>query len=492
LFLHRKALHPLADPRAVRRLIDGLPRNDPGGAIREIARNLDSLQLDADLGRTPRSSVITALDGVGAALVADLVGPTGRYKREALGPENPSWLVAYEYFGALALAWRRALREVANNPRRAAEIPALGTSMIAAEAAKLRWGYAGYRVGEAETWGRCFRVYAELDRRGIARMRASDAAPSQDSGSAHEALLRMLLLAAAGPDGIDPVEIEIADRVAEQAAGCSALSRIRAETASYWIDLESAHPPQRMVVPAPPSPGVRFLDTDPARRRALAASTAAALRAEFSERRVARVLERLAQRWGTVAQERRRRRTLLTQGFRFSLGFDCILDLLDPIHSLDLHGSTPEQWSTADASSGGFLAVRDVSESTALRMGALVAAQATDGAPWSLGIVRRLQYTDEKHIAAGIECIARRPKTAPVELTTPDGHLLQRDFAILTDLAAGTPKQVITRAGFFRRGARARLFLEGNALELAPADGVTDSLDVEFLSVLEQAAEVAS
>jgi hypothetical protein len=313
LFLHRKALHPLADPRAVRRLIDALPPNDPGAAIREIARNLDSLQLDADLGGTPRSSVIPALAGVGVELVADIVGPIVRYEHEAPEPENPSWSVVAEYFGALALAWRRALKEVANNPRRAAEIPALGTSMIAAEAAKLRWGYAGYQVGDAEMWQRCFCVYTELDRRGIARVRSPDAAPSQGSGSAHEALLRMLLLAAAGPDGMDPVEIEIADRVAEEAAGRCVLSTIRPETASYWIDLNSAHPPRRMVLPAPPSPGVRFLDTDPARRRALDASTAAALRAEFSEWRIARVLERLAQRWGTGAREWRGRRTPLPE-----------------------------------------------------------------------------------------------------------------------------------------------------------------------------------
>jgi hypothetical protein len=487
LFLYRKALHPLADPRDLRRLIDGLPPNDPATAIREIARKLDSLQLEADLGGTPRSSVIAALDRVGRALIADLVSPSLRYERKDNESETASCLVAYEYFGALALAWRHALQEVANNPRRSAEIPAFGTRIIAAEAAKLRWGYASYRVGDAETWRLCFRVYAELDRRGVARVRAPDTASSHGSGSAHEALLRMVLLAAAGPGGIDPVEIEIADRVAEQAAGHCALSAIRSETASYWIDLESAHAPQRMVVPTPPSPGVRFLDTDPARRRALAPATAAALRAEFSEWHIGRVLERLAQRWGTVPQQRGRR-TPLTQAIHLGLGFDCILDLLDPMHSLDLHGSTSEQWSMADASSGGFLAVRDVSEATALRIGALVAAQATEEAPWFLGIVRRLQSRDGKHIAAGIECIARRPTTAPVELLTQDGRLLQQDHAILTDLAAGTPKQVITRAGFFRRGARARLLLEGNALELAPEDGVTRGYDVEIFSVVEQAA----
>jgi hypothetical protein len=490
---NRKPLHPLADLRAVRALVDALPPDNPRAAILEIARSLESLVLDAGFGATQRSSVIAALEEAGGAQLAEIAGAAIRTESETADPGKPAWSVAYEYYSALALAWRRALKEIAHNPRRAAEIPGLGASMLSAEAAQLRWGYAGYRAGEIETWQRCLRVYAELERRNIARARTSSISNGRDSASPQEALLRMLLLATAGPDGMDPTEIEIADRVADEVAGRCTLSTVRPENASYWIDLDSPHSPRRTVFRAPSSSGVRFVGTEAGERSALAASTAARLRTEFPEWRIARTLERLAIHWGPVPQERRGRRTPLTQAIRLTFGFDCILDLLDPLHSLDLHGSTHEEWSTADASSGGFLAVRDAQEPTTLRIGALVATQAADGAPWALGIVRRRQHTDGARLAAGIECIARRPAIAPVELTTEEGRLLRRDFAIVIDpAAAGASNQILTRAGFFRRGARVRLLLDGKTLELAPADKLARGLDFEILAVAKETAALTS
>jgi hypothetical protein len=363
--------------------------------------------------------------------------------------------------------------------------------MLSAEAAHLRWGYAGYRACDAETWRRCFRVYAELERRSVARVRTPGAQNGRDCPSPQEALLRMILLDTAAPDGMDPEEIEIADRVAIEVAGRCTLSTVRPENASYWIDLDAAHPPRRTVIPAPASSGVRYIGTEAGQRSALAASTVVRLRAEFPEWRVARTLERLAARWGPVPQERRGRRTPLAQPIRLTFGFDAILDLLDPLHSLDLHGSTAEEWSTADASSGGFLAVRDAVEPTTLRIGALVATQAAEGAPWTLGIVRRRQHTDGTRVAAGIECIARRPAIAPVELTTQDGRLLNRDFAIVIDPSpSGSSRQILTRAGFFRRGACIRLLLDDKALELAPADNAVRGHDFEVLTVMEETAEL--
>lgn len=481
MLFRRKGTHPLADLRDAQRIAATLREADPGTALLDTTRWLESLQqAEADLGSTSRREVIELLEHAGNAHASTLAREvmTGRAADGA-----SAWDSVWRYRGALAVAWLRAFREANGDAKRHQDIPAIGASLLRAISQGLKWGYTGYRPGARPSWDLAFKLYAALDKRHVARLRVDIGFGQRERTSAFDEFMRLLLLAGAGPDGFDPLEVEIADRVAATAAGLCTLTTLGPDGATHWIDLGAPNSPQRTVIPAPATPGLRFIGTEPARLAALSFDTADNLAHAFPEWRVARALERCAERWGPTSRQRRATRAALRTSLQIASNFDDIVDLLDPGLSLSFGGASIEDWLADEASTIGLRALRQ-GEPTSLRVGALVALKADREPTWTLGVVRRLSRAGDHQMLAGLERIVGQPMAVPVELSNGDGRPVKRDVAILIDPArAGEPPTVVTRPGLYQPGTHMRFTVGGTPIEFAPGSRTArGGVDVLFNS----------
>ena len=460
LFGGGKPDHPMADARDARRILEELPAQDALKALDELAHWHESLSLAEGFAPAQRIELLLLVDDAAQPRARKL---TRDYLGQALGSrfqENRLWTALHEYWRQAGLAFARGvdlfLQAAKGAEAARGTLPLLLARALRAAAQQIKWMHMRYGPYDYAVWGVLNRVYAFAESRRLAQASVTLYPGLNTQSTPSLEFARAALFSAAGPEGLLPAEIDLADRIVGELAGRFAVAAAPAPGLPYWTDLDKAMAPQRALQPPPAAPGLRCLGAGPAleevkllaeRIRATdALPSGLNLVQGDSPEMVLEVLEHLSLYWSPQAPERKHQRHRVSSLLTVASGLQGVINTLGAAP-----GSSAETWVIENVSAGGFGALVPQGKGDALRVGALVAIQPEGGNNWVVGMIRRVSRSSGQQARVGIQTLSRAPSVSQFALSgtrsaTEQGVLLRGNDATSSDV------QIALRPGVFAPG----------------------------------------
>ena len=383
--------HPMADPKAARRILEELPAQDLK-ALEELAHWHESASTAEGFKAEERAQRLGMIDEAAQARLRKLAR---EYLRASRVQQNLLWTRIHDYWNQAGQAYARAI-----GPK---PVPGLVAGALRALGQQLKWQQLRYGPIDAAVWGLLNRIFALAEAQGAGKPE----------------FLKAALFSASAMDNRLPQEIELAERLIDALAPAFALASAPAPELPYWIDLGRAMAPARGKQPPPPAPGVRFLGPGAALGtlhsliQGLEKGGPAPAELKLGDcdaETLLGVMRHLAAHWAPAPPERRHKRHSMTSRTRVVHGFDSVLEACGgATDSLDFGKGPPAKWVVENVSAGGFGALAPQANIDWLKVGALVAAW-PEGAPgWMVGAVRRVNKISPQEIRVGVETLSRAP-----------------------------------------------------------------------------------
>ena len=454
-FFTNKTVHPLADSREAKRIFAEIAGREPLNAMEDACAWLESLAADETFKLASRVDLNLRIDEAAAAQARRLgrdypaVGASSRVL------ESRVWQFGHSYWQQLAAAYLDCIARcrVAEKEGDAVrpQLPLIYGRLINALGAEFKWQQFKYLQAEQGFW----KVLGETYLAAV-EAKAAQRPMLLYTGSAETTIeseyLKVLIFHAASMDKLQPLEIEIAERlIAYFLPFFSLIREVRPEN-MYWVDAAKPLPPTRLAKLPEVTPTLRFFNGT----RAVEAvgKTIEQIRSEgrvppginlgsqYETSTVIPVLEHLGMCWAPRPPIRSNVRHRMKSQLKVVNGLASVHQRLSGRAS----GTDGlEIWAIDDVSLGGFGAQVTTSRQDWIRIGALVGLQPEGGENWLIGIVRRYVRTGPNHGSVGIETISKVPRAADA-----DAGGLQTD-ALLLDVP--------------EVGEYARMALSANALE---------------------------
>jgi hypothetical protein len=212
-----------------------------------------------------------------------------------------------------------------------------------------------------------------------------------------------------------PPQLEVAERLIERCASQLGLARRSLEPVRYFIDLNAADGPQRLLPSRQLSDGGRGIvlsDAAAALQELVAdldegALTAADLGVDPRWSDLVRSTARhLLWYWSRPSLERGHARSRDALRVVVVRGFDQVTAKVVGAAHLNPAGIAEEHWVVEDHSTGGLLAQLSRRQGRGIEAGALIAFRYPNLAAWHAAIVRRVQRQDQETRRVGIEKLA--------------------------------------------------------------------------------------
>src|SRR5689334_4268291 len=203
LFSGGKADHPMANPKEARRILDTLPAQELK-ALDELSHWHESVSTAAGFKPADRLQLTGALDDAAQPrlrkLSRDYLGAT----RPSRYQENLLWTQIHEYWRQAGLAWARSVDGFlqANDAR---GLATAAVRALRALAQQIKWQHLRYGPIDPKVWSVINNVFAAAEARGVADARSE--------------FLKTAMFSASSPDGLLPVEIELAEKLVGELAG---------------------------------------------------------------------------------------------------------------------------------------------------------------------------------------------------------------------------------------------------------------------------------
>lgn len=423
LFGGRMPEHPLADPKEAKRLLEALPGDDAGKAVEELMHWIESVVAAEGFKPEARIQLLLMLDDAAQPRLRKLSKEYFGASRPSRFQENRLWSALHGYWKQAAYAYARAVDLFVQGAKGAdaakAQLPLLLARTLRCFAQQIKWMHMRYGPMDLASWGVLNSVYAYAEARQLAQVRVSlFAGPGGESTPQFE-FLKAAIFSASAPNGLLPVELELAERFIAAFAPRFVLAAPAAPALAFWTDLSQAMTPARASRAPQPGPGLRYLG----------AGTALAEVHEHAERLMLggkppqdlgltsgddplvalEVLRHLHLYWAPQAPERATQRHAVKSRLSVTYGFDGIVGVLGGRGSLDFDNRNSESWIVENVSAGGFGAVVPQLKGDWLRVGALLALQPEGGSNWLLGVVRRVSKTAAQQARVGIETLSKTP-----------------------------------------------------------------------------------
>src|SRR5260370_23308591 len=239
-----KAAHPMADPKEARRLLEALPAQELK-ALGELAHWHESVSLAAGFKPAERLQLLTAVDDAAQPRLRKVARDYFAAARPSRYQESLMWTQVHEYWRQAGLAWARAIDALlqAGKGGDAKALPAAAVRALRSLGQQIKWQHLRYGPIDAAVWGLINRIYAVAESRGSAEAKLE--------------FLKVAMFSASSPDGLLPLEIELAERLIGDFAAGFALSAAPAGELPYWADLGQPMAPARRTQQPPPAPGLR-------------------------------------------------------------------------------------------------------------------------------------------------------------------------------------------------------------------------------------------
>lgn len=466
--------HPLAEAKSAREIFDRLGRSPPLEAIEELDTWLESLEHEEKLKPQRRIELLLQLDRVGLAAAGRLARDYLNKARSGRGQDYKLWLANRNYWNRLVNAYESVLLRFESDNKVREEtrtsLPLLYLRLLRTYGGRQKWDQFRYGPIDPAMWQAAGRIYllAVAAKMSDKTIDAGDGSASTISAE----YLKLLLFYAASMDRLQPVEIELAERLLIHFLPAFTLtSQVRPENV-YWVDAAKPLPPTRLAKLPEVTPTLRFFATANALTviETLRDSTAALqklpadinLGGQYPPETVTAVLQHLAAFCAPKPPMRSHQRLQVKSWMKVVNGFDATCVALQGEQANDSAGS----WAVDDVSRGGMRAQITLSGNDNLGIGSLVAMRPDGGDNWLLGIVRRFSRENQTHGNVGIETVGRTPVAVRIDSSGLAGDGLLLDSA----LTAGTSALLAVAPGVWQDFKPLTFSCVGTDYRLQPLD----------------------
>lgn len=425
--------HPLADEKGAKEFLAELPVQDPYKTLEELCHWLDATRTEEGMRPQRVFEIVDLLDQAGKShqrkLSQEYLAGGVRLQRFQ---EQRIWNTVVEFWRQLGAGYEFCLSRTASGVSGAGALkpqaPVITARALRAMGLELKWALMRYGPVDPTVWGRLGALYAQAEAGGFAARPCEVYPGPHGESSVQREYLRALMLSISATDSLLPRKLEIAERIIAQYAEIFVLKREPSPGCHYYVDLQAAKPPARMVAQVNPAPSVRYFGAGAASERMerLADSVALSgaipsdlnLGGTFEPSLVVEVARHLYRYWSASPPARREERRRSVARLHVVHHFDDVLGIIAG-ESKDLDFlQNIETWTVENESTNGFGAVIPQSSSDWLRVGTLLGIKLEHGNAWGVGIVRRLTNHADQSRYIGIETLAKggaRVKLYPVD-----------------------------------------------------------------------------
>lgn len=425
--------HPLADSREARRILEALPPQELK-ALEELAHWHESASAAEGFKPADRVQVLTSIEEAAQARVRKLGRDYFGAARPSRYQENLMWTQLHEYWRQAAMAWARAMDQVLQaKGADAKSIAVPAARALRAFGQQIKWQHMRYGPIDPAVWGTLNKVYSVAENRGAADAKVTFAAGGLTvETTPRQEFLKVALFSASSPDGLVPLEVELAERLVGDLAPNFRMGTEPSLELLYWTDLEKPMSPQRATKTPPQSAAMRCFGSGDALptlqghvqkiRATGQVPSGINLGGTYEPDVVLEVMEHLALYWAPDPPERQHARHPVKSRIAVSNGFKAVVDMLGGGDTLAFDSSGAESWIVENVSAGGFGAAVPHIKGDWLRVGVLLAMQPDGGTNWVVGIVRRVNRVSNQEARVGIQTISRAPRALNFTLRGAGEH----------------------------------------------------------------------
>ncbi len=444
LFGGSKPDHPLADPKEAKRLLEALPASDAVKALDELMHWVESVAAAEGFKADARIQLLLMLDDAAQPFARKLGKEYFSAGRPSRFQENRLWTALHGYWKQVGYAYARSVDQFVQNAKGVesakALLPLLLVRTLRGFAQQIKWMHMRYGPIDPASWGVFNSVYAFAEARQLAQSKVT-VYPGAGGGSTPQLeFLKGAVFSASAPDGMLPLEVELAERLIAEFSSRFVLSNVPAPGLVFWSDLAKAMSPARLSRAPQPSPGLRCFGVgvaldevhDLAERVMVGGQVPPELNlgGTYEPHVALEVMRHLHLYWSPQAPERKTQRHAVKSRLSVAHGFAGVLGVLGDGDSLDFDNQNSESWIVENVSAGGFGAVVPQLKGDWLRVGALLALQPEGGTNWVLGLVRRVNKLAAQQARVGIETLSKMPllsrfAVAGVATVTEQGVLMK-------------------------------------------------------------------
>ena len=418
-----KDIHPLFEPRELRKTISELPKDNAFRALDEIVGWLESLQSLSDFPPEALFEVASALDRAAQPHLMRLAKEYLHNIRQARADERRLWSINRAFWLLLAEAYERCLNAVDGKHRGADALKPVMAELCAREIVALggllKWDAFHYGPSCAELWSRLGRPLLLAEKFGVAAQLVDEL------GTPRDEYLRVMLFHIASMDSLLPLEIELAERLIAHFLHGFKFAPEVLEDSVYWVDLALDHAPQRLFwMPEQAATSQRFYKPGAAHQAIVAlldelerggdVPAVLNLGGQYYARTLIPVLRHLSLHLAPLPPQRQHDRHHVKHRMGVLHGLSNAYAVFPGESCGRSTGLPVESWVVENVSRGGFGAVLNSIPGEWIKVGALLAMQPHGGDNWVLGVVRRYYRETEYEARVGIQVLAH--KVSAIEL----------------------------------------------------------------------------
>ncbi len=481
-----KSDHPMATIKEARDILEAVPANDAYKALEELAHWHESVRAAEGLKPEYLAQLVQLIDEA-AQLHARRLAREYLSTRLSKFQEGRIRGAILEYWKRAVLAFGACLDLYAGGAKGADALkqiaPLLAARALRGIAAQMKWLYVRYGPLDPTLWAQAGKLLLFAEGKKFSRSKVSVYPGIPGESTPEEEFVRAVILSVSSPDGLLPLEVELAERFIARFSGHFDVAAEPLPDAAYWVDLAAGGPPQRLARAPQSSPALRYVAAGRAIqeieqiiqriRSANAVPSDLGLGGTYEPDVVLGVLEHLAMYWSPKLPERKATRHKVKSRLAVAHGFDGVLGMLDPASSLDFEALATESWIVDNVSTGGFGAVVPEIKGDWLKIGCLLAMQPEGGNNWLIGVIRRFSRESQQQGTVGIQTLAKSAQVIPIRIATVS------DTGILLDPLSQSTRseaQLLLRAGAMLEGRNIETQADGRSLLLLPA-GLAESGD---------------
>jgi hypothetical protein len=481
--------HPLEDKEAGRLLLAGIEAKDPVTALEEVSAYLDQVQTAEGLAALRGYEIVDLLDRTVRSQYRRLnqlyVSETERLTKFQQGriagaagtlcqqlAEGYRFCLAKYEIGAVGAS---ALRP---------HLPRIVARAIRAYGGQLKWSLLRYGLVENRTWEGLGQLYLAAQSLGFLGEPLVLYRGATGRSSPEHECLKVLMLAVSSPDGLLPIQLDIAERLIARFAPDLVASKRASSGLHYVFDLSAARAPGRLdrISGLPPStlffgPGTAARQVDELIafiERTNAVPADLPLESEHRLERVEQTLRHLARYWSLDLPERRQRRRRHAESVTVVHEFAEVVANAGGLFLESPFVSNDESWMVEDKSEGGFGARVREPHGHWIRVGQLIGIRRNGGVTWAVGIVRRVTSDEEGNRRVGVEVLSdggAAVSVLPAAMSERDeGTPSDGEICVLLSSATMQAGEItlLTPPGLFRWGRELEMRAYDRRYRLSP------------------------
>ncbi len=440
----RKPDHPMTSAAAARRILAELGKTEPAAALDQIAHWAETLRDVDGFSCDDRLEVTTEIEATGRkraevvfAEFFEHIHKRDRAQRKLSEPLNSFWSGISGAYGRCVIDHERGEKGAARVRK---DLPLTLARSIRAAGAAERMRLLRYIGAGADMWQAVYRLLAYAETLGI-DAQAVTAYPREVHTTPRAELLRLMGLSLAALHELPPEQVELADRILDRVAISFEWSREPAPECNFVIDLAAPGAPWQVKDNEPPAASKRYFGGGPALAKLQEIERLAAdnllseeerYGKEFSQAQIVTVIRHFRTYLGPNPPRRRFPRASISDKVSVVKGFHAICQRVTTVElgsgmalgedlgverrkkpvmhfQAEEVEAEPEVWRTRDRSERGMGI--DVPPGLGLWVepGVLCGIREHEGAPWWVGIIRRLDAEEAGRLHCGLWIMSKRP-----------------------------------------------------------------------------------